>query len=119
MDKKATLRLRRHQRIRRRVIGTAEKPRLNVYRSLKNIYAQVIDDDEGRTLVAASTLDPEAKPAIKTGGNAEAAKLVGQFIGKRAVEKGIQTVVFDRGGCKYHGRVAALADSAREAGLKF
>jgi large subunit ribosomal protein L18 len=119
MDKKAMLRRRRHMRIRSGVAGTAEKPRLNVYRSLANIYAQIIDDDKGETLVSASTLDAEAKPGIKRGGNIEAAKIVGQLIGKRAVEKGIQTVVFDRGGWQYHGRVAALADGAREAGLKF
>lgn len=119
MDRKVVLRHRRHRRIRNNIVGTAEKPRLNVFRSLSNIYAQIIDDDSGHTLVAASTIDPEAKSSVKNGGNAEAAKVVGQLIGKRAVEKGIQTVVFDRGGCKYHGRVAALANAAREAGLKF
>lgn len=119
MDKKAKLRLRRHRRIRNNVAGVAEKPRLAVFRSLGNIYAQVIDDDAGCTLVSASTVDPEIKGQAKYGGNAQAAKLVGQLVGKRAVEKGIQTVVFDRGGFQYHGRVAALADGAREAGLKF
>jgi large subunit ribosomal protein L18 len=119
MDKKAMLRHRRHRRIRSGMAGTAEKPRLSVFRSLDNIYAQIIDDDKGCTLVAASTIDPEAKPSVKSGGNKDAAKLVGQLIGKRAVEKGVDKVVFDRGGCKYHGRVAALADGAREAGLKF
>lgn len=119
MDKKAMLRIRRHRRIRARVAGTAEKPRLSVFKSLENIYAQVIDDDAGRTLVCASTIDPEAKKVVKRGGNAEAAKIVGQLVGRRAVEKGIEAVVFDRGGNQYHGRVAALADGAREAGLKF
>lgn len=119
MDNKAMLRQRRHQRIRARLIGTAQKPRLDVFRSLENIYAQVIDDETGSTLVSASTIDPEVKKSIKRGGNAEAAKVVGQLVGKRAVEKGIQTVIFDRGGYQYHGRVAALADGAREAGLKF
>jgi large subunit ribosomal protein L18 len=119
MDKKAMLRLRRHGRIRARIAGNGEKPRLNVFRSVENIYVQIIDDDKGQTLVSASTIDPEAKKAIKRGGNKEAAKFVGQLIGKRAVEKGIEAVVFDRGGNRYHGRVAALADGAREAGLKF
>jgi len=119
MDKKELLRRRRHRRLRNNVIGTTAKPRLNVFRSLCNIYAQVIDDSSHATLVAASTLDPEVKSAIKAGGNVEAAKAVGQLVGKRAVDKGIETVVFDRGGYKYHGRVAALANGAREAGLKF
>ncbi len=119
MDKKVVLRHRRHMRIRAGLAGTADKPRLNVFRSLNNIYAQVIDDDKGHTLAAASTIDAEAKKTVKSGGNIEAAKVVGQLIGKRAVAKGIETVVFDRGGCRYHGRVAALADGAREAGLKF
>ncbi|MCX8052652.1 MAG: 50S ribosomal protein L18 [Armatimonadetes bacterium] len=119
MNKKELLRQKRHRRVRKKVVGTAERPRLNVFRSLCNIYAQVIDDSEGRTLVSASTLDAEIKSAIKSGGNIEAAKLVGQLVGKRALEKGIEKVVFDRGGYKYHGRVAALADGAREAGLKF
>ena len=119
MDRKAMLRQRRHRRVRTRIAGTAERPRLNVYRSLTNIYAQVIDDDAGRTLAAASTLDPEVKSAGKNGGNKDAAKLVGLVLGKRAVDKGIDKVVLDRGGYKYHGRVASLADGAREAGLKF
>ena len=119
MLKKETLRRRRHARVRHRVAGTAEKPRLNVFRSLGNIYAQLVDDITGDTLVAASTLDGEVKSKIKTGGNIEAAKLVGQLVGKRATEKGIEAVAFDRGGHKYHGRVAALAEGAREAGLKF
>ena len=118
MLKKETLRRRRHARVRKRVLGTPENPRLHVVRSIEHSYAQRLDDTAGKTLVAASTLDGEIKPKIKTGGNIEAAKLVGELVGKRAVEKGIETVVCARGGYKYHGRVAALADGAREAGLK-
>ncbi len=112
-------RVKRHIRVRKRISGTAVKPRLNVYRSLTNIYAQLIDDNAGVTLVSASTLDPEVKAQKGYGGNKDAAKVVGEVIGKRAMEKGILAVAFDRGGYKYHGRVAALADGAREAGLKF
>jgi large subunit ribosomal protein L18 len=119
MNKKELLRQKRHKRVRKTVAGIESKPRLNVFRSICNIYAQVIDDQTGKTLAAASTIDGELKSKIKSGGNIEAAKQVGQLIAKRAVEKGIETVVFDRGGYKYHGRVAALADGAREAGLKF
>ena len=119
MDVKELLRRKRHKRLRKTVVGTNEKPRLNVFRSICNIYAQVIDDTTGKTLVAASSLDSEIKAKIKSGGNIEAAKLVGQLVGKKAKENGVETVVFDRGGYKYHGRVAALADGAREAGLKF
>ncbi|MCL5102690.1 MAG: 50S ribosomal protein L18 [Armatimonadetes bacterium] len=119
MHEKELLRRRRHRRLRNTVIGSAAKPRLNVFRSVCNIYAQVIDDNDGKTIVAASTLDSEIKPKVKSGGNVEAAKLVGELIGKRAVEKGVEKVVFDRGGYQYHGRVAALANGAREAGLKF
>ena len=110
-------RQKRHFRSRKNIFGTAEKPRLNVYRSLSNIYAQVIDDVAGATLVAASTLDKELN--LNYGGNIAAAKAVGELVAKRALEKGIDTVVFDRGGYIYHGRVAALAEGAREAGLKF
>ena len=119
MLKKELLRQRRHRRVRKKVAGTEVVPRLNVYRSIANIYAQIVDDDTGRTIVSASTIDAEMKSKIKTGGNVEAAKLVGELLGKRAQEKGIEQVVFDRGGFKYHGRVAALANGAREAGLKF
>ena len=119
MLKKERLRQKRHGRIRNRVIGTAEKPRLNVFRSLAHIYAQVVDDSTGQTIISASTVDKEIKGQIKSGGDIQAAKLVGGIVGKRAVEKGIEHVVFDRGGYQYHGRVAALADGAREAGLKF
>jgi len=105
--------------MRNRVVGTPERPRLNVYRSLQHIYAQVIDDINGKTLVSASTIDKEvaAKAAGKSG--VEAAQIVGQVVGERAKKAGINTVVFDRGGYKYHGRVAALAAGAREAGLEF
>ncbi len=115
---KNAIRVKRHWRLRKHINGTAERPRLNVFRSLSNIYAQVIDDVNGVTLVSASTLDKEIK-AQNVGGNAEGAKLVGALVAKRAIEKGITTVVFDRGGYVYHGRVAALAAAAREAGLKF
>ena len=116
---KNAIRLRRHWRLRKHINGTAERPRLNVFRSLSNIYAQVIDDQNGVTLVSASSLDKEIKEQNVSGGNAEGAKLVGALVAKRAIEKGITTVVFDRGGYIYHGRVAALAEAAREAGLKF
>lgn len=110
---------RRHLRLRQKISGTAARPRLNVYRSLANIYAQVIDDETGNTLVSANTLDKEIKAKFPYGGNVEAAKEVGILVAKRALEKGIETVVFDRGGCIYHGRVKALAEGAREGGLKF
>jgi len=114
LDRNA-LRKKRHARVRKKVHGTAEQPRLAVYRSLKQIYAQIIDDTTGRTLVSASSL--EAK--LEHGGNIEGAKAVGQLLAKRALEKGVKSVVFDRGGYIYHGRVAALAEAAREAGLEF
>ena len=109
-------RLRRHRRVRGKISGTAECPRLNVFRSANNIYAQVIDDVKGVTLAAASSLDKEF---TGNGGNQEAAHKVGQMVAKRAVEKGIEQVVFDRGGYLYHGRVKELAEGAREGGLKF
>jgi large subunit ribosomal protein L18 len=112
-------RKRRHLRVRKKVKGTSERPRLNVFKSLNHIYAQVINDETGNTLTAASTLDPELKGKITKGGNVEAAKLVGKLIAERALSKGIEKVVFDRGGYIYHGRVKALAEAAREAGLKF
>lgn len=108
-------RLHVHQRLRERVRGTNQRPRLNVYRSLKHIYAQVVDDSQGRTLVAASSLEKGGSG----GGNIAAAKEIGRLVAERAKAKGITQVVFDRGGYKYHGRVKALADAAREAGLKF
>lgn len=109
----------RHLRVRKKVSGTAERPRLNVYRSEMNIYAQVIDDLAGKTLVSASTLDKEIKEKLPVGSNKEAAKAVGELVAKRALEKGIKTVVFDRGGYIYHGRVKELAEAARSAGLDF
>ncbi len=112
-------RKRRHLRVRRRVAGTPERPRLNVFRSARHIYAQVIDDTTGRTLVSASTLDPEVRESVKYGGNAAAARLVGEVVARRAMASGIKKVVFDRGGFLYHGRVAALAEGARTAGLDF
>lgn len=108
-----------HQRVRARVRGTTGRPRLNVFRSLKHIYAQLIDDSRGVTLVAASTMDPEVRKTVASGGNLVGAKVVGKVIAERARAKGIEKVVFDRGGYKYHGRIKALADAAREAGLAF
>ena len=107
-----------HDRIRKKMQGTAERPRLNVYRSLNHIYVQVIDDLHGKTLVSASTAEGK-KENRRTGGNVASAKAVGKTIAERAKEKGVTKVVFDRGGYIYHGRVKALADAAREAGLKF
>jgi len=115
------LRKRRHLRVRKKVSGTAERPRLNVFRSSKHIYAQLIDDVAGRTLVASSTLDPALRDQLAEigTGNKEAASLVGKRIAELALEKGYRKVVFDRGGYPYHGRVQALAEAAREAGLDF
>jgi large subunit ribosomal protein L18 len=107
-----------HQRLRQRVQGSSERPRLNIYRSLNHIYAQVIDDGTGKTLAAASTVSGK-KGVKRTGGNVASAKEVGKSIAERAKEKGIKKVVFDRGGYLYHGRIKALADAAREAGLEF
>ena len=114
-DRKAK-RVRRHLRVRKKVFGTPERPRLSVYRSEKNIYAQIIDDINAVTLAAASSLD---KDFSAKGGNKEGAKLVGELVAKKALDKGITEVVFDRGGYVYHGRVQQLAEAAREAGLKF
>jgi large subunit ribosomal protein L18 len=108
-----------HARVRMKVSGTAERPRLSVYRSVGHIYAQVIDDRSGRTLVSASSVDKETKKGLKGGGNVASAKAVGKIIAERAKAAGVAKVVFDRGGYKYHGRVKALADAAREAGLQF
>jgi large subunit ribosomal protein L18 len=109
----------RHERVRRKVLGTPERPRLNVFRSSAHIYAQVIDDLSGHTLVAASTLDGEIRGKLSELKKVEEAKLVGQLIARRALAKGLKQVVFDRGGSDYHGRVKALADASREAGLEF
>ena len=115
VDKKAN-RAKRHLRVRKKVFGTNERPRLSVYRSEKNIYAQIIDDVNAITLVSASSLD---KDFSAKGGNKDGAKLIGEAIAKKALEKGVNEVVFDRGGYVYHGRVQQLAEAAREAGLKF
>jgi large subunit ribosomal protein L18 len=117
---KEDIRLRLHQRIRKKLRGTGERPRLAVFRSQGHIYAQVIDDDKGATLCAASSLDKELRgDGKKKGGNVASAKQVGALIAGRAKDKGIAAVVFDRGGFQYHGRIKALADAAREAGLRF
>jgi large subunit ribosomal protein L18 len=113
---KNEIRMRIHKRIRRKLAGTAERPRLAIYRSVAHIYAQVIDDSQGATLVAASSVDKGGKT---NGGNLAAAKAIGKILAERAKEKGIKAVVFDRGGYRYHGRVKALADAARAAGLEF
>jgi len=110
-------RKKRHARVRRTLIGTAERPRLNVFRSSKHIYAQIIDDVQGVTLASASSLDKEL--SLSNGGNKDAAKQVGELVAKRALEKGVKDIIFDRGGYLYHGRVQTLADAAREAGLQF
>ena len=114
-NKRNAIRQRIHSRIREKLAGTTERPRLNIYRSLNHIYAQVIDDQKGETLVSASTLSLKAK----TGGNVAAAKEIGKAVAELAVKQGIKKVVFDRGGYLYHGRIKALADAAREAGLEF
>ena len=119
MERRELLRQARHQRVRKNLSGTKERPRLNVFRSLNNIYAQIVNDETGKTMVAASTIDKELKESVKTGGNIDAAKTVGGLIAKRAKKKGIKQVIFDRGGFQYHGRVKALADAAREGGLEF
>ncbi|MCW2277800.1 50S ribosomal protein L18 [Heliophilum fasciatum] len=113
------LRSKKHLRVRKRVNGTNERPRLCVYRSLNHIYAQVINDITGQTLVAASSLEAAFKEAELSGGNLEGAKKVGELVAKKALEKGIDKVVFDRGGYVYHGRIEAVATGAREAGLQF
>lgn len=113
------LRIRRHLRVRRRVIGTPLRPRLSVFRSLQHIYAQVVDDSTGHTLVSVSTLTPEVIEKKPVPGKIGQAKLVGSLLAQKSLQKGIQRVVFDRGGYKYHGRVRALAEAAREGGLEF
>jgi len=113
-------RIKRHQRIRKNLHGTLERPRLAVYKSLHHIYAQIIDDLSGKTLISASTVEPEAKKKIKgSSGNTESAKVIGKLIAERALAQGVKQVVFDRGGHIFHGRVAALAEAAREGGLEF
>lgn len=116
---RSMVRLSRHARVRKRIEGTSERPRLNVFRSLTEIYVQIIDDQAGQTLVSASTVDKEMKPKLKGKNKTEQARLVGQAIADRAKAKKIRVVVFDRGGYRYIGRVKALADAAREEGLEF
>lgn len=117
--KKEALRNKRKRRVRGKIFGSAERPRLTVFRSLNHIYAQIIDDTTGKTLVSASSQSKELKEALKNGSNVEDAKKVGELLAKKAVETKITTVSFDRNGYLFHGRVKALADSAREAGLQF
>lgn len=116
---RAAARVKRHYRLRNNISGTAERPRLAVFRSNMHIYAQIIDDTVGNTLVSASTMEADVKSKVEHTNDIEAAKLVGETIAKKAIEKGINTVVFDRGGFVYHGKIQALADAAREAGLQF
>jgi large subunit ribosomal protein L18 len=116
---KDAVRKRRHYRIRRRLTGTQVRPRLNVFRSEQHIYAQVIDDVAGRTIVSASTVEKNVREQVKHGNTVEAAQVVGKLVAERAIEKGISAVVFDRGGYLYHGRIQALADAARAIGLDF
>jgi len=116
---KRLARLRRHARLRATVSGTENKPRLSVFRSLNHIYAQVIDDYKGHTLVSVSTLDKEVRDTVNGKKKTESAELIGNLVAKRALDKGIKRIVFDRGGYKYHGRVKALAEAARKAGLEF
>jgi large subunit ribosomal protein L18 len=118
-NKKILARTKRRRRVRSDIKGTLERPRLNIFRSLKHIYAQAIVDTDGKTLLSASTLSPELKENLRYSGNVEAAKKVGELIAKKCVEKGIQKVVFDRNGYLYHGRVKALAEAARRNGLIF
>ena len=113
------LRVRRHERIRKRLLGSAQRPRLSVFRSLHHVYAQVIDDNTGRTLAAASTREKTVANGLKSLAGIDAAQRVGTMLAERAKEKGVTAVVFDRGGYKYHGRIKALADAARSAGLEF
>jgi large subunit ribosomal protein L18 len=113
------MRKRRHVRVRKKLAGTAARPRLNVFRSLNEVYAQVIDDGAGKTLVAASSLDDDLRAGLKGKNKTDQARLVGQAVAQRAAAQGVRQVVFDRGGFRYHGRVRALAEAAREAGLEF
>lgn len=118
-SKQEDARQRRHKRVRKKISGTIERPRLNVFKSTKHIYAQIIDDLSGKTVVYASTIDRNLREKLKSGGNVEAARLVGKLVAERAAAHAIQRVVFDRGGYVFHGRVKALADAAREGGLIF
>ena len=116
---KVEAREKRKKRMRKKIQGTKDKPRLCVFKSLQQIYAQLVDDSEGKVVTGTSSLDKEVKPTLKSGGNIEAAKKVGEAVGKKALGMGITQVVFDRNGFKYHGRIKALAEGARAAGLKF
>ena len=118
-ESRSAIRVKKHMRVRNRLAGTTERPRLAVFRSNNHMYAQIIDDTVGKTLVSASTLDKDVKAELEKTNNVEAATVVGTVVAKKALEKGITTVVFDRGGFIYHGKIEALADAAREAGLKF
>ena len=118
-EKRRLARLRRHRRVRKKVVGTPERPRLSVFSSLKQLYAQIIDDSRGHTLVAASTLDPQLRGQLDGLTKTEQARLVGKLLAERALARGVKKVAFDRGGYKYHGRVKALAEAAREGGLDF
>jgi large subunit ribosomal protein L18 len=119
IKKKIANRTKRKKRVRKKIFGTNERPRLSIFRSLQHIYAQIIDDDTGTTLVAASTQSPELRESLPAGGNINAAKQVGELIARKAKASQIESVIFDRGSNLYHGRVKALADAAREGGLKF
>jgi large subunit ribosomal protein L18 len=118
-NKKVSARLKRKKRVRSRIQGTPERPRLNIFRSLKHIYVQAVVDTTGQTLASASTMSPELRGTLKSAGNVEAAKRVGELIAKKCLEKGIPKVVFDRNGYLYHGRIKALAEAARASGLIF
>lgn len=118
-ESRSEVRAKKHLKIRRKLHGTAQRPRLAVFRSDKHIYAQIIDDIKGATLVSASTLDKDIAKQLEKTNNVEAAKVVGEVVAKRALDKGVSEVVFDRGGYVYHGKIKALADAAREAGLQF
>jgi large subunit ribosomal protein L18 len=118
-ETRSAARKRRHARVRKKIFGTSSAPRLSVFRSLKHIYAQIIDDESGRTLISASTLDPDIRERVIELNKTEQAKLVGKCLAEKALSNGVTKVVFDRGGYKYHGRVKALADASREGGLQF
>jgi large subunit ribosomal protein L18 len=119
MDEKVRLREKRHRRVRAKVSGTADRPRMNVFRSLKNTYVQLVDDASGHTVAAASTVEADYRKGKKAGGNIDAAKAVGALIAKRAKDAGVSKCVFDRGGWQYHGRIKQIAEAAREGGLEF
>jgi len=119
VSKREQGRVRRHHRVRLRVYGTPERPRMNVFRSNSHLYAQIIDDTTGKTLVSASTLDKEIKDKVKSGANRTAAVAVGRLVAERALQANLKSVVFDRGGYRFHGRIKALAEASREKGLKF